>query len=121
METLIRNVSSAFKFLFIFTLFLGVPPFLIYAQARWSGALPSEAVWSARGGNHGPWWDSWQALPMALPMLVLGSLAFVSVLIGLFMGAKSKGFAPIIYGLCLAGLQFFIAFLQLVFLFWTVE
>jgi len=107
--------------LFWATLVVGVSPFLVYAVARLMGALPTEATWSQRGGNHGPWWSETISLPLLGCLVVIAVLPIVTLLISLVVSIRERKWAALNRGFALALLQFALAFAQLVTVYWVIE
>lgn len=106
----------------VITLLAGAPPFFIYGWARLMGSLPSEHVWETRGGNHGPWWGQWQELSLALSLLAMMALPFVTLLLAaLRVRWDEKRLLRFSQGVSLALLQIFCAHLMMAVLFWTID
>ena len=104
-------------------LLFGALPMVLYAGARLSGSLPSEAAWANQhqGGNHGPWWDTAQGVVIYLSDLGLVVLMFVTLAGTMVVAATKRRTVPVLMGLLLVAAQAALAFSHLWFLFWTID
>ncbi len=115
--------NKIFVILFIITLVICVPPFALYGAARFTGSLPSEAVWASRGGNHGPWWDEPQGFLITLACLAMMAMPFVTFFLGLALSisVKNQRLLTFIKGLALATFQFGLGYVLLTSVFWVTD
>jgi hypothetical protein len=76
-----RRFITRFSFvgwLFVATCVIGGGPLGYYGIMRLTNTIPSEAVWSSHGGNHGPWAYEWPHFYIMLSMLLLIPLMLLS-------------------------------------------
>ncbi len=118
-----RANREAWGLAIVLTVLLGALPMALYAGARLSGSLPSEAAWECqhRGGNHGPWWDTAQGVVIYLSDLALVVLLIVTLTGSIVVALMKRRTSPVLVGLALAALHAVLLFTQLWFLFWTVD
>ena len=110
--------SKMMKVLLLITAVAGGLPFAVYAWARATGSLPSEEVFRRSGGNHSPWWTEWQGNLIGLPLALLVVVALVtSIVLSIF---ERKAW-PLVGGMLLIVFQVVLIFVQLNFLFWTID
>lgn len=107
--------------LFAGTVALPVPPLLMYAHARILGRLPSEEVWFAGGGNHGPWYGDLHG--MLISAVYFGQLLlFLATLVMVPIASLTdRSWRTLLAGVCLVALQAASFWFGLVAYFWTVE
>jgi hypothetical protein len=100
----------------------GLLPFIPYGIGRISGALPSEAAWFAGGANHGPWWGQNVELLIPLSMLfLLVALPPTTLAVMALFYPKRRRMIWAFLSSSLCGLQWALARLQIVAVFWTVD
>lgn len=104
------------------SLLLGVLPFVPYALGRWTGAVPGPAQWRAAvGGNHGPWWDQWQAFLILFSWLAVTALAAATLGTGIGLALKAWDGIGAARWLFLSGLLFALSYTQVAVLFWLID
>ena len=103
------------------TLLFGLVPLGVYAWARSTGAIPSEADWNLRGGNHGPLWGSDYSLLVYLQIFLLPLMIFWTALMTAFYSWKQRSLFLLIGGIALVLLQLGLAFWQLMTIFWLFD
>jgi hypothetical protein len=86
------------------TVLVAGAPLVVYAWARLTGALPSQAAWQAQGGNNGPWHLSPLEPLFELPEVVMGLLSAVTVLVTVLRSGEG-GRGGWLWG-CASGAQF---------------
>lgn len=110
------------KYVLNTTLIIASLPHLVYAFACVRGTISTEASWNAHGGNYGPWaWTNYEwffYLPLALLLLVLPLVSFWT---GLCVSVAAKRARFFGLGLMLIVLQFALAIVQFLQLFWLVN
>ena len=130
-KTLAAN--KIYLLIFIITLLVGVPPFVLYATARFTGELPSYQEWyGILGNNHGPWspprtifpwWFTWRTDLIINSMWLLAVLSIVTFLSSIILGltAPTKRFLNFIKGIGLVLLQLLWAYMIIITMFWTID
>jgi hypothetical protein len=103
------------------TLASHVPPLALYGWALLTRSIPSESVWSAAGGNHGPWYTEWQGyviggFVLAQVLLWFGTFAVVSLHAVVARDLRSLG-----YGVLILGGQFLLFCFGTARYLWTVD
>ena len=121
MQFLGRNKLSSV--LFGFTLLFGLPPFIMYATALYTGSFPRFEEWAHYGGNHGPWHFSPKADMIVNSSFALLILSGVTILSSIIVGLRAKAgrFVNFAKGFVLALLQILWAYLILRVMFWTID
>ena len=119
----VQASCQVLKVMFFITLFICIPPLVIYGWARFTGALPSEAEWIHRGGNHGPWWDQPQGIIIGLAWLVIITLPFITFLISiaLSLSIEKQRLLTLAKGVALAIFQFAIGWFLFLPMLWAVD
>lgn len=115
-------IRKVLRVLFYATFILPALPTLLYFWGLSSGALPSDAEWSARGGNHGPWWgtgydDFYHFAYLAMAALPYATFCYAVIL---SRGSKERKLPIFAKWAALAIVQFMIGFAVLMLTFWTV-
>lgn len=93
----------------------------MYAHARMTGELPSEEVWFASGGNHGPWYGDLHCMLISsvyIGQLLLFLATLVMVPIASLADRSGRTFLA---GVCLIVLQAASFWFGLAAYWWTVE
>lgn len=106
---------------FLFTLFLGLIPFVPYVWGRSTGALPHPEEWLKYGSIHGPWHNTIYDETVLLSLFLLSALSFWTCLAALGESFKQRKLRPLIQGLGISILQLMFAIVQLQTIFWVIE
>ncbi len=112
------EISRSTKKLSLWTVLLGVLPFVIYAVERALGKLPSATDWYKGGTNHGPWRWELEGFTILYPVMIL---AVITAIKSIAEGQERKKWQPVLIGGGLIVLQAVILYAQLVVLNWTVN
>ncbi|RYZ89745.1 MAG: hypothetical protein EOP04_05970 [Proteobacteria bacterium] len=123
MKEHLNGSDRTFLILLIVTLLVCIPSFVLYGAARLTSSIPSEAVWSSRGGNHGPWWDKPQGILLTLACLAMPVMPFVTFLLGLTHSvcAKKRKLFTFIKGMSLAAFQVALSYELITSIVWVID